>query len=92
MNGIWYGKHSDVEGAPIGGLAVIVPLLERMGVADIIDQHLPVDEQAEFPHRTILSLLIAARAHEPVALCNIAGWAKRTLAYLFFFYAARKDQ
>ena len=90
MNGICYGKHTDVEGAPLGGLAVIVPLLKRMGVADIIDQHIPVDQQAEFPHGTILSLLIAARAHEPVALCNIAGWAKRTLAYLFFLMPLEK--
>lgn len=84
MNGTWYGKHTDVEGAPLGGLAVIAPLLNRMGVAGIIDQHLPVDQQADFPHGTILSLLIAARAHEPVALSNVSDWAKRTMADLFF--------
>ena len=84
MNGIWYGKHSDVEGKPFGGLAVIVPLLKRMGVEEIIDQHLPVDDQADFAHGTILSVLIAARAHKPVALSNIAQWAQDTFAHVVF--------
>ena len=84
MNGIWYGKHSDVEGKPFGGLAVIVPLLKRMGVEEIIDQHLPVDDQADFPHAKLLSVLIAARAHKPVALSNIAQWAQDTFAHVVF--------
>ncbi len=84
MDGAWYGKHSDVEGAALGSLAVIAPLLQRMGVAEIIDQHLPVDSQAEFPHGTILSLLVAARAYSPVALSNIPEWAARTAADILF--------
>ena len=42
-------------------LAVIVPLLERMQVASIIDKHLPADPQAEFPLGRVLTLLIAWR-------------------------------
>ena len=57
-----------------GGLAVIAPRLERMGVTEIIDQHLPVDPQAEFGIGAVLSLLIAARLSSPVALSNAAGW------------------
>ena len=84
MDWTWYGKHTDVEGAAMGSLAVIAPLLKRMGVAAIIDQHLPVDPQAEFPHGTILSLLVAARAYSPVALSNIPEWAARTAADILF--------
>ena len=62
----------------------MVPLLKRMGVAEIIDQHLPVDAQAEFSHGKVLSVLIAARAHKPVALSNIAKWAKDALADVVF--------
>ena len=84
MDGICYGKHTDIEGKPLGGLAVIAPMLQRMGVEKIIDQHIPADDQAEFAHGKILSVLIAARAHEPVALSNIATWAKNTCANILF--------
>ena len=53
---------------------MIAPLLQQMGVAEIIDQHVPVDEQAEFGHGEILSLLIAARVDSPVALSRVAEW------------------
>ena len=53
---------------------MIAPL-QQMGVAEIIDQHVPVDEQAEFGHGEILSLLIAARVDSPVALSRVSAWA-----------------
>ena len=84
MDELCYGKHNDVEGKPLGGLALIVPMLKRMGVEKIIDQHLPADEQAEFAHGKILSVFIAARTHRPVALSKIRQWAKDTAANVFF--------
>ena len=73
----WYGNQTDanVQGRNIGTLAVIAPLLERMKVAQIIDQHLPADPQAEYGLGTILSVLVAARMHSPVALVNVGRWA-----------------
>lgn len=71
----WYGEQSSAESCNFGALAVIWPLLERMGVAKIINQHLPVDPQAEYDHGTVLSLLAAARLYRPVALVNVARWA-----------------
>jgi transposase len=71
----WYGNQSTAEGCHFGSLAVIVPLLEQMKIADIINQHLAVDPQADFDHGTVLSLLVAARLHSPVALSNVATWA-----------------
>ena len=70
-----YGGKIDVVSAAYGSLSVIVPMLERMGVEKIIDEHLPADPQAEFGHGKILSLLIAARLYSPVALMNIPEWA-----------------
>ena len=46
-----------------------------MNVAAIIDRHLPADSRAEFDHGSVLSLLIAARLYNPVALVNVAEWA-----------------
>jgi transposase len=57
---------------------VIFPLIERMNVVQIINQHVPADEQADFDYGTTLSLLMAARLYSPIALRNVTGWAKQT--------------
>ena len=72
----WYGSQSAWDSCNFGSLAVVWPLLERMHVSRIIDQHLPADQQAEYDHGTILSLLIAARLYNPIALVNVADWAE----------------
>ncbi|MCB9924369.1 MAG: DUF4277 domain-containing protein [Planctomycetaceae bacterium] len=75
MSIAWYGNQSAAESCNFGSLAVVWPLLDRMNVAGIINRHLPADAQAEFEHGSVLSLLIAARLYNPVALVNVAGWA-----------------
>lgn len=65
----------DCESCNLGPLAVICPLLERLNVAAIINRHLPADTRTEFDHGSVLSLLIAARLYNPVALVNVADWA-----------------
>jgi transposase len=71
----WYSHQSPAEGCNFGALAVLWPLLERMQLVSILNQHLPADPQAEFDHGTVLSLLVAARLYSPVALVNVAQWA-----------------
>ena len=71
----WYGNQSTAESCNFGALAVVWPLLERMGVASIIDRHLPADPQAEYDHGSVLTLLMAARLYNPVALINVPKWA-----------------
>jgi len=71
----WFGEQSSAESCNFGSLAVIWPLLARMGVAEIINQHLPADPQAEYDHGTVLSLLAAARLYRPMGLVNVASWA-----------------
>jgi transposase len=58
-----------------GSLGILVPLLEKLNVADIIDRHIPTDPQAEYSHGTVLSVLLAARLNNPTALINVAEWA-----------------
>lgn len=86
----WYGNQSTSEACRFGALAVIVPLLERMNVKQIINQHLPADPQAEFDYGTTLSLLMAARLYSPMALSNIAGWAKESGADILWDMAPEK--
>lgn len=86
----WYGKQSHVEGASFGALAVIEPMIQKIGLASIINQHLPVDQQAEFDHGTVLSLLTAARLYSPVALSNVADWAQSSGADILWDIPAEK--
>jgi hypothetical protein len=78
MASSWYGDQSSAESCNFGALAVIWPLLERMGVVEIINRHLPADPQAEYDHGTVLSLLAAARLYSPVALVNVARWSEES--------------
>jgi len=64
-------------------LAILVPLLEKLNLARIIDRHLPADPQAEFSHGAVLNVLLLARLHQPTALVNVADWAgKHGVEYL----------
>lgn len=76
MSFVWYGNQLESQTIGLGALAVIFPLLERMNVMQIINQHLPADPQAEYDYGTTLSLLMAARLYSPTALSNVAEWAK----------------
>lgn len=76
----WYGNQVESDACNFGALAVIYPLLERMKVAEIIDQHLPKDPRADFPYGKVLTLLIAARLYQPTALSNVAEWAADSAA------------
>jgi len=66
------------ETRAFGTLALLIPLLQRFGIADIIDRHLPPDPQLHFSYGRVLSLLLAARLSQPTALVNIASWAADT--------------
>lgn len=79
-----HGESQDVQGRNLGKLAVIAPMLERIKLKDIINQHIPADEQAEFDHGAILSLMLAARLYSPVAMSNVGEWAEKSGADIYF--------
>ena len=86
----WWGDQVEAEGCSFGALAVLWPLLERMQVAELINRHVPADSQAEFDHGRVLSLLLAARLYSPVALVNVATWAKTSGADILWDMPAEK--
>jgi transposase len=90
MASAWYGDQSSAESCNFGALAVIWPLLERMGIAEIINRHLPADPQAEYDHGTVLSLLAAARLYSPVALVNVSRWAAESGADILWDMSVEK--
>lgn len=78
----WFGSSTSAERINFGSLAVIAPILERMDLAGICNRHLPQDPQAEFAAGSILSVVVAARLSNPVALVNVADWAQHSGADL----------
>lgn len=75
---------------PVGTLAVVQPLLQELGIVEVIDQHLPPDPQLEFSHGKVLAALLAARLQHPCALVNIADWAAKFGGEILFGIPADK--
>jgi transposase len=86
----WHGATLDEEILNLGPLALIQPLLQRLDLVNLIDQHLPTDPQREFSHGQVLSLLVAARLAAPTALIHVADWAEKTGAELLWNLPADK--
>lgn len=86
----WYGNQSDVESAAFGALAVIEPMIKKIGLAEIINQHLTTDVQADFDHGAILSMLVGARLYSPIALSNVSDWAEQSGAETLWGIPAEK--
>jgi transposase len=72
----WQDATAAEQTRAFGPLALIAPLLRRLGIADTIDDHLPPDPQLAFSHGRVLSLLLAARLCRPTALVNVPAWAE----------------
>jgi transposase len=86
----WHGAARAEAVVNTGPLALLVPLLERLQLADIIDRHLPPDPQLEFSHGQVLSLLLAARLSRPTALVNVPDWAAQAGADILWGIPADK--
>jgi transposase len=86
----WAGKQAVQSVLNIGPLAVLAPLLDRLDLAKIINRHVPPDQQLEYSHGDVLSLLLAARLAKPTALVNVAEWAQKTGAELLWNIPADK--
>ena len=90
MSIAWSGALSPRASCNLGPLAVMAPLLEQMDVAGIIDRHLPPDPQLEYSHGQVLRLLLGARLSQPLALVNVAAWARESGAEFLWGIPADK--
>ena len=86
----WYGGQTATETCRPGALALVEPLLRDMRVAEIINQHLPADPRTDFDYGAVLSLLIAARLANPIALVNVERWAAESGAEMLWNIPAAK--
>src|SRR6516165_7290477 len=86
----WHGTARAEAVVNLGPLALIQPLLDQLDIAGIIDRHLPPDPQREYSHGQVLSLLLAARLCQPLALVNVSGWAEESGAEFLWNIPAEK--
>ena len=86
----WAGTVRERSACNLGPLAVLAPLLEQMDVAAIIDRHLPHDPQREYSHGQVLRTLLGARLSQPLALVNVAAWARESGAEFLWDIPAEK--
>lgn len=86
----WSGTILDRSSCNLGPGTIVYSLLERMDLANIIDRHLPPDPQLEYSHGQVLSLLLAGRLCQPLALVNVPKWAEESGAEFLWDIPADK--
>jgi transposase len=59
----------------VGALPLVVPLLERLDVAGIVDRACPMRGRAHLTHGEVIAALVANRLTAPRPLYDVAGWA-----------------
>lgn len=73
------GAFTRLDPAPgrylVGALPLVVPVLERLDVAGIVDRACPMRGRAQLTHGEVIAALVANRLTAPRPLYDVAGWA-----------------
>ena len=59
----------------VGALPLVVPVLNRLDVAGIVDRACPMRGRAHLTHGEVVAALVANRLTAPRPLYDVAGWA-----------------
>ena len=59
----------------VGAMPLVVPVLERLDVAGIVDRACPMRGRAHLTHGEVIAALVANRLTAPRPLYDVAGWA-----------------
>lgn len=59
----------------VGALPLVVPVLERLDVAGIVDRACPMRGRAQLTHGEVVAALVANRLTSPRPLYDVAEWA-----------------
>jgi transposase len=59
----------------VGALPLVVPVLERLDVAGIVDRACPMRGRSHLTHGEVIAALVANRLTAPRPLYDVAGWA-----------------
>ena len=67
----------EFETRTIGPLVLTTPVLQRLGLREIVNHHCPIAEQADLDHGLVAELVTQSRLSDPGALYDLVGWADR---------------
>jgi transposase len=59
----------------VGPLLLVAHYLDRLGLVDLVDRHLPQRGRAQLTHGEVVAALVANRLAAPAPLYDVAGWA-----------------
>jgi transposase len=68
----------------VGPLLLVRHFLDRLGLAGIVERHLPTRGRAQLTNAEVVSALIANRLAAPSPLYDIAGWASSAAIHELF--------
>jgi hypothetical protein len=77
----WAGAFARLDPPPagtrrhVGPLLLVAHYLDRLGLAQIVDDACPMRGRAELTHGEVIAALIANRLAGPAPLYDVAGWA-----------------
>jgi hypothetical protein len=72
----------------VGGMLFLYPILEELGVAEVVNSYCPTE--AEIEHGTVTSVLVLNRLSAPRPLYKVARWMAFTILPLVLGISARK--
>jgi transposase len=70
-------EELEFETRTIGPLVLTTPVLQRLGMQEIIDHLCPVAEQAAMGHGVVAELVVQGRLTAPTALYDMPTWAQQ---------------
>ncbi|RLT45255.1 MAG: DUF4277 domain-containing protein [Chloroflexi bacterium] len=70
-------QEVEFETRTIGPLVLTTPVLQRLGLREIVNRHCPVAEQADLDHGLVAEVVTQSRLSDPGALYDLPGWAER---------------
>ena len=70
-------RGSSFETRTIGPLVLTAPVLQRLGLREIVNRYCPTAEQADLDHGLVAELVTQSRLSDPRALYDLVDWAAR---------------
>ncbi len=67
----------EFETRTIGPLVLTTPVLQQLGLREIVDRYCPLASQAELSHGLVAELVTQSRLSDPRALYDLVDWAQR---------------
>lgn len=70
-------QEFELETRTIGALILTTPVLQKLGLREIVDSHCEIAEQGDLDHGLVAELVTQCRLSDPRALYDIVDWGDK---------------